>query len=82
MWARSRAATDGRRSQHKARVQEEKKRTREEMEKDLQELYHIKRSAGFNSDFDSFRSEFCLSCSPCLATELLCCRPVELPGST
>ncbi|KAL1952204.1 hypothetical protein VTO73DRAFT_1353 [Trametes versicolor] len=42
--------------QHKARVQEEKKRTREEMEKDLQELYHIKRSAGFNSDFDSFRS--------------------------
>ncbi|EIW64905.1 cysteine proteinase [Trametes versicolor FP-101664 SS1] len=26
------------------------------MEKDLQELYHIKRSAGFNSDFDSFRS--------------------------
>ncbi|KAH9853156.1 hypothetical protein C2E23DRAFT_698922, partial [Lenzites betulinus] len=32
--------------QHKARVQEEKKRTREEMEKDLKELYHIKRSAG------------------------------------
>ncbi|KAI8995349.1 hypothetical protein BD414DRAFT_378946, partial [Trametes punicea] len=32
--------------QHKARVQEEKKRTREQMEKDLKELYHIKRSAG------------------------------------
>ncbi|CDO72453.1 hypothetical protein BN946_scf184977.g154 [Trametes cinnabarina] len=42
--------------QHKARVQEEKKRTREEMEKDLKELYHIKRSAGFRSDFESFRS--------------------------
>ena len=27
-------------------MQEEKKRTREEMEKDLKELYHIKRSAG------------------------------------
>ncbi|KAH9890937.1 hypothetical protein C8Q73DRAFT_605835, partial [Cubamyces lactineus] len=32
--------------QHKARVEQEKKRTREEMEKDLKELYHIKRSAG------------------------------------
>ncbi|KAI0670138.1 hypothetical protein C8Q78DRAFT_946475, partial [Trametes maxima] len=32
--------------QHKVRVLEEKRRTREEMEKDLKQLYHIRRSTG------------------------------------
>ncbi|KAI0651615.1 hypothetical protein C8Q79DRAFT_48362 [Trametes meyenii] len=42
--------------QHKVRVLEEKRRTREEMEKDLKQLYHIRRATGYNSDFASFRS--------------------------
>ncbi|OBZ79009.1 Sentrin-specific protease 1 [Grifola frondosa] len=41
---------------HKAQVLEERKRAREEMEKDLYELYQLKRSSGYASDMNSFRS--------------------------
>lgn len=38
---------------HKAKVQEDRKKDREEL---VQELFHFKRSTGYTSDFDSFKS--------------------------
>jgi sentrin-specific protease 1 len=38
---------------HKAKVQEDRKKDREEL---VQELFHYKRSTGYTSDFDSFKS--------------------------
>lgn len=38
---------------HRAKVQEDRKKDREEL---VQELFHYKRSTGYTSDFDSFKS--------------------------
>lgn len=38
---------------HKAKVQEDRKKDREEL---VQELFHFKRSTGYTSDFESFKS--------------------------
>ncbi|KAG2370159.1 cysteine proteinase [Suillus spraguei] len=40
-------------SQHKVKVQEDRKKDREEL---VQDFFHYKRSTGYTSDFDSFKS--------------------------